>query len=210
VVIYGAGGHGKVVADVLERDPAIEVIGWLDDDPRRVGAAFFGHPVLGGLAEVPRLLARGVGHAVVAIGDNPSRERLARVLAGHGMAFARAVHPAAQLGRGVTVGAGAVIMAGEVVNADSTIGEHAIVNTGATVDHDCRVGRAAHVAVGAHLAGGVTVGDLTLIALGAGVGPNVAVGARVVVGAGAVVLDDLPDDARAVGIPARPLRGAAR
>jgi UDP-perosamine 4-acetyltransferase len=206
VVIYGAGGHGKVIADILERDPAIGLIGWLDDDPRRHGSTFFGHPVVGGLGEVPGLLARGVRHAVVAIGDNVTRDRVAATLTARGMVFVAAIHPSAQLGRGVSVAAGAAIMAGAVVNADTSIGEHAIVNTGATVDHDCRIGRAAHVAVGAHVAGGVTVGDLTLVALGASVGLCVTIGARVVVGAGAVVLEDLPDDVLAVGVPARPVR----
>lgn len=208
VVVYGAGGHGKVVMDILERDPEVEIAGWLDDGPGRKGQVVFDHPVLGGMECVAELMEKRIDHVVVAIGDNETRDRIARGLAEAGFGFATAIHPSARLGRGVRLGSGSVLMANVVVNADTVIGDHAVVNTGATVDHECRLGRATHIAPGAHLAGGVTVGDLTLVGIGASVVPGIRIGRRAVVGAGAAVIADVPDGAVVCGVPARPMKAA--
>lgn len=208
VVVYGAGGHGKVVMDILERDPEIEIAGWLDDNPNRYGEIYFSHPILGGIDCNAELMEKGIDHALVAIGNNGTRDRVACILAKAGFAFVTGVHPSARLGRGVLLGSGSVLMANVVVNADTVIGDHAIVNTGATVDHDCRLGRATHIGPGTHVAGGVTIGDLALIGIGASILPGLQIGHRAIVGAGAAVIADVADDVVVAGVPARPVKGA--
>lgn len=205
VVIFGASGHAKVVIDVLEKQARARVEFLADDDPALHGQVFYGYRIVCGRNE---LQARCSGtsdlRCIVTIGDNLARAEVASWLKAHGLSLARAaVHPSAQLARGVSVAAGSVLMAGGVVNSDVVIGHNVIVNTGATIDHDCVIGDAVHVAPGATLCGSVSVGDFTLVGAGAVVHPNVRIGRNVIVGAGATVLENVPDGATVVGTPAR-------
>ena len=205
VVIFGASGHAKVVIDVLEKQGRARVEFLADDNPALHGRDFYGYRIVGGRSE---LQARCSGASdlvcIVTIGDNLARAEVADWLKACGLGLAgAAVHPSAQLARGVSVAAGSVLMAGGVVNSDTVIGRNVIINTGATIDHDCVIGDAVHVAPGATLCGSVSVGDFTLIGAGAVVHPNVRIGRNVIVGAGATVLENVPDGATVVGTPAR-------
>ena len=197
--LFGASGHAKVILDILEQAGEYRVHGLLDDNPSLWGTQVFGYPVLGG-KEVLRQRPLPV---IVSIGNNAIRYAIAHECLASSMMFGQALHPRAAISRGVIIGAGSVIMAGAVVNADAQIGAHVIINTGATVDHDCVIGDVAHIAPGAHLCGGIAIGARTLIGAGATVIPNLRIGADVVVGAGATVISDLPDGVMAVGAPAR-------
>ena len=205
LVVFGAGGHAKVVIDIIEQQGDYEIAGLLDDDPKHQGKQVFGYPVLGTRAELPALLSARLRHAIVTIGDNASRAAVAAHLDRHGWRFASAVHPRASIGRGVNIGPGSVVMAGCVINADAHVGAQVIVNTGATVDHDCRIEDAVHIAPGCHLCGRVSVGQGSLVGAGTTVTPNVRIGNRVAVGAGSTVIRDVADDAKIFGSPARPL-----
>ena len=205
LVVFGAGGHAKVVIDIIEQQGDYEIAGLLDDDPKHRGKRFFGYPVLGTRAELPALLSTQLCHAIVTIGDNASRAAVAAHFDQHGWRFASAVHPRASIGRGVTIGPGSVVMAGCVVNADAYLGAQVIVNTGATVDHDCRIEDAVHIAPGCHLCGGVSVGPGSFLGAGSTVTPGVRIGRKVIVGAGSTVIRDVADEARVSGVPARPL-----
>lgn len=201
VFLFGASGHAKVVADIVERaGGAVSFI--VDDDPARTGQRLLGHSVIGGRTE---LLERrgGAGLAIVAIGVNAARLSVAEWLAANGFTFASAIHPSAQLGREVRLGAGCVVMANAAINSDTTLGAHCIVNTGASVDHDCVLGDGVHVAPGARLCGGVKVGKGTLVGAGAVVVPGRRIGADAIIAAGAVVLADVPDGRAVAGNPAK-------
>jgi sugar O-acyltransferase (sialic acid O-acetyltransferase NeuD family) len=203
--VYGASGHAKVVIDIVERQGLYEVAFLIDDDPVLRGKDFFGHRVLGGREAL--LPQRGrISKAIVAIGSNRARMAVATWLRTNGFSLATAVHPSAQLARGVVVGDGTVIMAGAVVNPDSRFGDNVIVNTQASVDHDCVVGDGAHLAPGSTLCGSVVVGHCTFVCAGATVIPNLRVGSNAVVGAGAVVVRDVADDTLVAGVPAQILR----
>ncbi len=204
LVVFGAGGHAKVVIDIIEQQGNYEIAGLLDDDLKLQGQRFFGYPVLGTRAQLPALLSAQLRHAVVAIGDNADRAAVAMQLHQLGWLFAGAVHPRASIGRGVNIGPGSVVMAGCVVNADAYLGAQVIVNTGATVDHDCRIEDNVHIAPGCHLCGNVGVGQASLLGAGAIVTPGVRIGRHVIVGAGSTVIRDVADDARVSGSPARP------
>ena len=205
LVVFGAGGHAKVVIDIIEQQGNYEIAGLLDDDLKHQGSRFFGYPVLGTRADLPALFSAQLRHAIVTIGDNASRAAVAAHLDQHGWRFASAVHPRASIGRGVKIGPGSVVMAGCVVNTDAHLGGQVIINTGATVDHDCRIEDAVHIAPGCHLCGGVSVGQGSLLGAGTTVTPGVRIGNRVIVGAGSTVIRDVADEARVSGVPARPL-----
>ena len=207
VFVFGASGHAKVVIDILERTPGIEVAFAIDDATAVKGRSLCGYSIIGGRAEL--LAHRAQADAgVVTVGDNAARRDIAAWLVAQGFRLARAIHPAAMLARDVTVGDGTVIMAGCVINTDAVVGANVIVNTGSTIDHDCAVGDGVHIAPGCHLCGGVKIGTGSFLGAGTTVVPGVRIGANAVVGAGSTVLDHVPDGARVAGSPARPLEGA--
>jgi len=207
LIVFGAGGHAKVVIDLLERAGTGPIRAVFDDDPAAAGRVLLGrYPVAGGRDGA--LAWRGrAGLAVVAIGRNGPRAELAGWLGETGFVLAvAAVHPGAALGAGCQLGRGTVVMAGASINADTRIGENVIVNTGASVDHDCVIGHHVHIAPGAVLCGGVTVGELALVGAGAVIVPGIRIGARATIGAGSTVLADVADGATVAGTPARPVK----
>lgn len=207
LMIFGASGHAKVVIDVVEKQGHVRPHILADDNPELHGQLFYGYRVIGGRQELQSRYAEGGMQCLVAIGSNHNRAELALWLQAHGFILAApAVHPSVQIARGVGIAAGSVLMAGCVINSDTTIGSNVIVNTGATVDHDCVIGDAAHIAPGATLCGNVRVGMETLVGAGAVIHPNITIGRNVVVGAGATVLRDVPDGKTVVGTPARIIR----
>jgi sugar O-acyltransferase (sialic acid O-acetyltransferase NeuD family) len=207
LLVYGAGGHGKVVADVA-RSAGWTVAGFIDDRPDAAGTRFFGAPVTSWasyLADRPS--GPDVYPDVVAlgIGDNAARERSHQRLQESGITVPLLVHATAVIAPSAVLQAGTVVMALAVVNPDAEVGPGAILNTGSVVEHDCRLGRFVHLSPNAALGGTVRIGDRTHIGLGAVVLPAVRVGADVRVGAGAVVHRDTADAVTMVGVPARPL-----
>jgi UDP-N-acetylbacillosamine N-acetyltransferase len=204
IIIVGAGGHARVVADVIRLSRHFEVAGFIDtQNPDRRGDPFEDSVVLGGDEELAELFAADIKHAAVAIGNNEARARVAHQLVTAGWQLPALVHPGAIIAASVTVGAGTVIFAGAIVNPATRIGAHVILNTGCTVDHDCVIGDGAHIAPGANLAGGVHVGAETLVGVGAAVKPNITIGRNAVIGVGAAVVGNVPDGVTVVGVPAR-------
>lgn len=207
VVIYGASGHGKVVADIVTQAGGT-VLAFADDNDFLWGCEFFGHPVWGGMEKLREQTQAGDEpfDVIIAIGDNSTRRRVSETLERQGFLFARAIHPSAQIGRGAHIGAGSVVMANCAVNPDAAIGSHCIINTGVTVDHDCVIGDFCHLSPGAHLGGTVRVGASTWIGLGASVINNIDIGENVTVGAGSVVIRNIGSHSVVVGNPARLLK----
>ncbi len=204
VLVLGAGGHAKVVADVIECSGLV-VAGFLDDDPAAMGTLRLGLPVLGAIADYGRFAAEGT---IIAIGSNRTRKAIYEQFDGDARPrWVTVAHPSSVVARSARLGEGTVIMANGVINPDTEIGDHVIVNSGATVDHDCRIGSFSHIAPGAHLAGGVTLGEGVLIGIGASVAPGCVIGDWAIVGAGATVVNNIPERVTAVGTPARWSKG---
>ena len=206
LLILGAGGHGKVLADLIDRVAAWRAVGFLDDDPAKHGGRVLDLPVLGPTSELVAVAEKTRATAVaLAFGDNGRRETyFARVLAA-GLAAPSLIHPSAVISGHAELGRGIVILAGAVVNPGALIEDNVCVNTRASVDHDCRIEAHAHILPGAVLTGNVRVGRQATIGAGAIVNPGLCVGEGAIVGAGAVVTRDVAAGAAVVGNPARPL-----
>lgn len=199
LVIVGASGHGKVLADLAEK-LGYEDVTFLDDDRSR--RSCLGRPVVGGLEKAVDYPNH---EFVVAVGNAAVRRAIQEKLEAEGLRLATLIHPASTVGKDVTLGAGTVVMAGAVINPSTRLGKGCIVNTGATVDHDNLLGDYVHVSVGSHLAGTVTVGDQVWIGAGAVVSNNLTLCSDCVLGAGAVVVKDVTEPGTYVGVPARRL-----
>ena len=208
VLVWGAGGHAAVVADILMQDSRYRLEGFIDDidpAPRHV----LGGSVLGGREALEAAAVSGVGHAIVGIGDCQVRLSLCSWLASRGFELVSAIHPRATVAASSNVGHGAVVGPGAVVGVRATLGRAVIVNTNAGVDHDCEIGDGVHVCPGATLAGGVRVGAGAWIGAGATVVDGVSIGPGAVIGAGAVVVGDVEGGVVAHGVPARVVRAVS-
>lgn len=205
VFVYGAGGHGKVVAEILELT-GYEIAAVMDDDEALRGSAFLNHRVRHTVEALEDLNRLGVRRGIVAIGNNAIREMRALSLREKGFELVGAIHSSAIVSTYAKIGAGCAVMAGAIVNPGARVDDLAILNTGCSVDHDCRIGEAAHIAPGARLGGSVTVGARALVGTGAAVVHNCRIGADAVIGAGAAVIGDIPGGVTAVGVPARVIK----
>ena len=204
VVIVGAGGHGKVVLDILQRDRDVNPVGFIDDDKTSHGTIIDGLPVLGGINALPDLIPlHKLDGAIIAIGDNRVRARLFSKLEGLGFKMTRAIHPDALIAHDVKIGEGVVIAAGVVISTGTRIGDNVIINTGVVIDHDNIIEDHTHISPGVNLAGRVTVGKYAHVGLGVTIVEDLTIGENTTIGAGAVVLVDVPANTTAVGVPAR-------
>ena len=209
VVIIGAGGHGKVVLDILAAEGRYRPVGFVDNNPALLDSYVCGLPVLGPINALPRLKRQRIRHAIVAIGDNRQRLNQLPEIEAVGFELVTAVHPTAFVSPRASLGRGVVIAPKASVITEARIGDLAIVNTAAVVDHECEVGEGVHVCPGAILAGRVRVGRGAFIGIGAQVIQCRSVGAFATIGAGAAVIADVPDGATAVGVPARLVKASA-
>jgi sugar O-acyltransferase (sialic acid O-acetyltransferase NeuD family) len=196
LVVVGAGGHAKVVADVAAL-AGHEVLAFVDESGRTSGTRLHDIPVLASVDERPEA---GVA---LGIGDNRARWDRYTDLRSRGRDAPTLVHPSAVVDRTVQLGQGTVVMAGVCINADAVVGDAAVLNTGCSVDHDCRLGDAVHLAPGVRLAGAVDVGDGALLGVASAVVPGRSVGEWSVCGAGSVLVQDVPAGRTVKGVPAR-------
>ena len=189
LIIIGASGHGKVIADIAVRNGYKDIV-FLDDDENIKECA--GFPVIGKTVEAKEM----DGDKIVAIGNAKIREQIQDKIKAVTL-----IHPNAVISRRVKIGEGSVVMAGAVVNSDAIIGKGCIINTGASVDHDCVIDNFAHISVGAHVAGTCHIGERTWIGAGATVSNNVNIWSDCMVGAGAVVIKTIERTGTYVGVP---------
>ena len=199
-MIWGAGGHGKVVLDIARSTANFDTILFADEDQTKENVAFQECEVVTDCTGLYRFAG---SHFVIAIGNNHIRaQRFCNALA-YGLLPATLVHKSTFVSPTAKLGPGTVVMPGAIINAGALIGENCIINSGAIVEHDCQVGASVHISPKAALGGGAVVGTLAHIGMGAVVLPNASVGEESIVGAGAVVLKVAPARCTVVGIPAK-------
>ena len=208
LLLLGAGGHARVVAETALSTGRFSRIAFLDD--RCSGPAQLpdqlGWPVIGPFAAALDVHnSQQFSAALVAIGSAAVRLLWLPLLAAAGSELPVVIHPSAWLSPSAQLGAGSVVFAQAAIQAQALIGSGAILNTGCSVDHDTQLGNGVHICPGARLAGEVQVGDRSWIGIGASVIQQIRIGTDVTVGAGAAVVRDLPDGVTAVGVPARTL-----
>lgn len=197
LVIVGASGHGKVIADIAEKVGYTDIV-FLDDNPKVESCGTY--KVVG---ECKSALSYKTSDFIVAIGNTKVRRKIQSELNEMGLHIVSLIHPAAVIAPNVVIGIGTVVMAGAVINPCTEIGQGCIVNTCASVDHDCRIGDYVHVSVGAHVAGTVIIGDNTWVGAGATVINNIKITADCMIGAGAVVVKNIENKGIYKGVPAR-------
>lgn len=191
IYLYGASGHGKVVAEIAESQ-SVEIAGFVDENPSL--NQIWSYPVL-------HTLPVDASQICLSVGNNASRKRLAEIH--QNLEFPVLIHHRAVVSNRAKIQKGTVVMAGVTVNADVQVGEHCILNTNASIDHDCQLADFVHVSPNVALAGNVEVGEGAHIGIGASVIQGVKIGKWSTVGAGAVVIEEVPDFAVVVGNPAR-------
>lgn len=197
LVIIGASGHGKVIADIAEKVGYTDVV-FLDDN--KAVKTCGKHSVVGRSGDAMRYSNCDF---IVGIGNTENRKRIQEELMVKGLHIATLIHPQAVIATDVSLGIGTVVMPGAVINSGSTLGKGCIINTSASVDHDNTISDYVHVSVGSHLAGTVNIGTGTWIGAGAVVNNNVSICENCMVGAGAVVVKNITESDTYIGVPAR-------
>ena len=209
LVIFGAGGHGRVAADCAEAMREASRAGWRE--------VVFLDPAHKDMKESGRWPVRGPDDAIgdfdqdatdcfVGIGDNAVRRRVQERVAGLGFRLVVLIHPHATLGSAVAIGDGTLVMPRAVINFGATLGDGVIVNTGAIVEHDCQIGSWTHLAPASVLGGDVKVGERCLVGIGAQVLPGVGICDDAVIGGGATVARSIADPGSYAGTPARRIK----
>jgi len=208
IVVIGSSGHAKVVIDVIEKEGKYRIVGLIDSFKQSLELVY-GIGLIGSEDILPALMANDtVSGGFIAIGDNWKRHLMAEKIKAlvPEFKFISAVHPSAQIARGVKIGDGTVVMAGVVVNSDSRIGDFCILNTNASLDHDSVMEDFSSLAPNATTGGNVMIGEFSAISLGANIVHGHGIGKHTVIGAGALVLDDIPEYCIAYGAPAKVIR----
>ncbi|TYS63960.1 acetyltransferase [Bacillus infantis] len=199
LLIIGASGHGKVVADIAIKMNKWQSIVFLDDD--KSIKTSMGLEVIGTSDDVFTHI--GEYEIFVGIGNNTTRQRIHEMLETFGANVPNLIHPKAVIGNQVDIGTGTVVMAGVIINCCTKIGRGCIINTASTLDHDNYIGDFVHISPGAHLAGTVYVGKGSWLGIGSVVSNNINITSGCQIGAGSVVVKDITEPGVYVGVPVR-------
>ncbi|WP_028559189.1 acetyltransferase [Paenibacillus pinihumi] len=195
LLILGAGGHGKVVAEIAVLMNQWDEVSFLDDNEDLTNT-------IGNTSKYELFLNR-YQYAFSAFGDNRLRTEWNSRLKVAGYSIPTLVHPNAIISSQSSIDEGTVVMPGAIINCDSSIGKHCIINTAVSVDHDCTINNSVHLSPGVRLGGSVSVDEFSWIGLGAKVINNVSIGRGVIIAAGSVVTKNIPNYVMAAGVPAK-------
>lgn len=197
LIIVGASGHGRVVANIAKLNGYKEIL-FIDDESKKVNGEY---KVVGTTKDISSYINEY--NIIVGIGNNAIRKKISSELLKMGIIQTTLIHPTAVIDKTVRVGDGTVIMANTVINADSKIGNSCIINTAATIDHDCIIKDYVHISPGAHLAGTVHIGEESWIGIGANIINNININNDCIIGAGGTVVKNIYIKGTYIGVPVR-------
>lgn len=204
ILIFGTGGHAKVVLDTIVLEGKFKVLGLVSNSPNENNQTFQSYPILKEEVE----LVKNVPFGIIAIGDNWTRSLLAKniLVINPNFKFINAIHPSAQVSSSSKLGEGNFIGPLVSIGPDSIIKNHCLINTKSSVDHDCTLKNFSSFGPGAICGGNVTIGELSAIGLGANIIHNLSIGNNSVIGAGSTVLEDMPSNCLAFGTPCKRIK----
>lgn len=201
LLIMGASGHGRVIADLAQQTGYYKEISFLDDDSvvQAEDSSVIGNS------------SYAIAHkeeydVIVAIGNASIRRKLQEKYENAGVNIVTLIHPFSYVADDIWVDRGTVVMAGAVIQTKTCLGKGVIVNTASSIDHECKIDDYCHIAVGSHLAGNVIVGSETWIGAGTTISNNIEIGEGIMIGAGAVVVDNIIKRGTYIGAPARKIK----
>lgn len=206
IAIVGAGGHARIIFEILSCDRNMEVVAFVDNVMKGRDEQIMGIPVIGDHSILPKLVENGVTAAIIAVGDNEVRAVYFEKLRNMGLDLVNAIHPTAYLSPTAKIGSGVVIAMRATISTGTMIGDNVIINTGAIIDHENEIGDHVHISPGCSIAGRVTIRRGVHLGIGTVVREYVTIGENTIVGAGSVVLEDISDNVVAVGVPAKIIR----
>ena len=202
LLIIGAGGHGKVVADTAENMRCWDEIAFVDEQFKQGLTQILHWPVLGSNEFLSQLNPQN-NDVAIGIGNNAIRARVFQDVKRLGFELPNIIHPSAYISLHCQLGIASVFFAQSVVNINTKIGNACIINTASSIDHDCQIEDFCHISPGAHLAGGTTVGTLSWLGIGSCTRQLTQIGSNCVIGAGAAVVQNVYNDSIVMGVPAR-------
>lgn len=205
IVLIGAGGHCKVIIDIIKSIGKYEIVGITDKTNKSV----LGIPIIGDDSMLKKIYDEGVTNAFICIGglNNPNvRNIIYSKLKNIGFNIPVLIHNRAIVSPFAEIDEGTCVMPGAIINAGAVIGKNCILNSGSIVEHDCNIGENTHISPNSSIAGGVNIGVNTHIGVGSSIIEGKVIGNNVTIGAGAVVIDNIKDNSLAVGVPAKVIR----
>ncbi|DAB39833.1 MAG TPA: acetyltransferase [Sulfurovum sp. UBA12169] len=195
IYIYGASGHGLVVAEVAGICGYDNIL-FIDD----ANAMYPSFEDISKENHIP---------IVIGVGNNSIRAKLFEKAKAHGFTITTLIHPSAVVSLSAVIGIGSVVMPNVTINAKASIGAGAILNTGSIIEHECRIGDFVHISPNAALAGDVKVGDFTHIGIGSAVIQGITIGKNTIIGAGSSVIKNIGDFKKAYGVPCKEQKNEA-
>lgn len=199
-IIIGAGGHAKVIVDILTMSNK-KIYGFFDDYAKILGEQTF----LGPVAELNQWTVeeKKKYKFLIAIGDCIARKRIAEEIDLPNELYGKAIHPNASIAEEALIGQGTVVMANAVINVGSSVGEHCIINSASVIEHDCKIKPFVHISPGVCLAGGVKIGTGSHVGIGAQCIQLKNIGDWCTIGAGSTIVGDIPAHTLSYGSPAK-------
>lgn len=208
IVIIGAGGHSKVLIDIIEKEAKYELVG-LIDDYFKAGTIVLGYEIIGNMKTFNEVInEQKIYGGVVAFGDNFKRSVVAGKInsSNPSFCFVNCIHPKSTIGKDVNIGAGNVFMAGTIINSGSTIENHCILNTNSSLDHDCKMTNYSSIAPNVTIGGNTDIGEYSAIGIGTNIFHNISIGKNCIIGGGSLVTKDTMDNSVYFGSPCQFIR----
>jgi len=207
ILIFGTGGHAKVIIDIVEQQQKYKIIGLIDERIGKYSSGknnIHGYSILGGMASLKDLThSYKIYGGIIGQGDNAKR-LVSRNIINNSVPnfnFVNCIHPNSTFGKEVKLGHGNVIMAGVIINSSSIITDHCILNTNSSIDHDCVMSEFSSIAPNVSLGGNVKIGNRTAVGIGTNIFHNIEVGNNCIIGGGSIVVKNTKDNSVYYGSP---------